>query len=581
MRAMEKAGRDNTTETSTPAPERRPKTARSVVAGCSHAACAISFLLLLASGAHAGEQAALTVLFTSDMHAHVLPFDDVREQPSAGSIAQAATVIARVRRENPRTVVLDGGDVIEGTPLNYYAINAPGAPGEDPTIAAMNLIGYDGAVLGNHEFNFGLVVLARSLAQATFPWLAANLDGAKQAGLPVVPELVLARGGVRIGVLGLTNPNVPHWEPARHWQGLSFADPVVVAREHIAKLRPRADVLIVVLHAGFERDLLSGAPNGSDEENFAWRVAQLDGIDLLLTGHTHRNLAPQRLGKTVIAQPGRWAEFVTRVDLALARHGHHWQVGSWHGENIATVDAAADTHVLAAAESAHRREVAELSRPLGQLTAPLRVSNLPVGDDASVDLIHAVQLEASGAQLSLAAPLGMRAEFPPGPLTPRLAHALYPYPNTLVVVRLTGRELRDVLEHAVRGWIGLDCNPPLPCALIRDPALPPYNFDSLEGATYLVDPTEPVGERIHGLRVAGRVVAADDSFTVAINSYRASGGGGFPHLVAAPRVAQSDTPMVELLVEYFTRHSSLTPAADNNWAFTVPLREVAAPAQRH
>jgi 2',3'-cyclic-nucleotide 2'-phosphodiesterase/3'-nucleotidase len=544
-------------------------------------AAGVLLLVLFVTPARAGEQTTLTVLFTSDMHAHVLPFDDIRERPSMGSIAQAATVIARIRSENPATVVLDGGDIIEGTPLNYYAIVAPGAPGDDPTIAAMNLIAYDGAVIGNHEFNFGLPVLVRSLKQATFPWLAANLEGGEQAGLPVRSEVMLAREGVRIGVLGLTNPNVPHWDPEPHWRGLKFDDPVAVARARIPKLRAQVDVLIVVVHSGFEREPATGTPNGSDEENFAWRLAQLEGIDLLLTGHTHRNLAPQRLGRTVIAQPGRWAEFVTRVDLALTRQGRRWQVTGWRGENIATMGAQADERVLASARGAHERAVAELSRPLGQLLTPVRVSSLPLGDDAAVDLIHAVQLEGSGAQLSLAAPLGVRVEFPAGPLTPRLAHALYPYPNTLVVVRLTGRELKDVLEHAVRGWLGLDCSPPPPCALLRDPSRPSYNFDSVAGATYLVDPTAPVGDRIRGLRVAGRPVTADESFTVVTNSYRASGGGGFPHLVEAPRVAVDDRPMVELLVDYFARHRSLTLVAADNWAFTVPLREMTAPAPAH
>ncbi|OFV79962.1 MAG: hypothetical protein A2Y78_11945 [Acidobacteria bacterium RBG_13_68_16] len=534
-------------------------------------------LALVAAWAPGQERATLTVLFTSDMHANVLPFDDVRNRPTSGSVAQVATLIARVRRESSRVVVLDGGDAIQGTPLGYYAIAAGRANGPDPTVAAMNLVGYDGAVLGNHEFNFGLDVLRRSLEQSRFPWLAANISGAKEARLPIASEVVVKRGGVRVAVLGLTTPNIPRWELSGHWVGLSFADPLAVAAARIPELRKRADVVIVVVHAGFERDLETGAAEGSEDENFAWRLAQLDGIDLLLTGHTHRDVPPRALGKTVVAQPGRWAERVTRVDLDLGRKGRGWGVIGWHGENVKTVGETPDPRVVSAAAEAEARVKAEFARPLGRLEGPLKVASLPMSDDPSLDLIHAVQLEASGAQLSLAAPLrGGWLEFPAGVVTPRLAYALYPYPNTLVVVRLTGSQLRDVMEHAVRGWVGLDCGGG-GTRLLRDPELPPYNYDTLQGATYFVDPSAPVGARVQGLRVAGKAVQGGDTFTLAVNSYRAAGGGGYPHLAGAPRVTEIDRPMLELLVEYFVRHGTITPASDENWSFTVPLREAQAP----
>jgi 2',3'-cyclic-nucleotide 2'-phosphodiesterase/3'-nucleotidase len=557
---------------------RHPESVQRTVEGSHRFWRSVAILLvIIAAWAPAQERVTLTVLFTSDMHANVLPFDDVREKPTNGSVAQVATLIARIRSENARVVVLDGGDAIEGTPLGYYAIAAPGASGSDPTIAAMNLVGYDAAVLGNHEFNFGLDVLRRSLEQSRFRWLGANITGVKETRLPVGEELVLKRGGVRVGVLGLTNPNVPHWELPSHWAGLSFADPIAVAAARVPELRKRADVVIVVLHSGFERGLETGAPDGSENENYAWRLAQLNGIDLLLTGHTHRDIPPRALGKTVVAQPGRWAEVVTRVDLVLDRKGRGWQVTGWHGENLKTGDETPDADVVAAVAGAEARVKVEFSRPLGQLTAPLRVVGLTTSDEPSVDLIHSVQLEASGAQLSLAAPLRGGLEFPAGVVTPRLAYALYPYPNTLVVVRLTGGQLKDVLEHAVRGWVGVECSGS-GTRLLRDPALPPYNYDTLEGATYLVDPSAPVGRRVRGLRVGGKPVQPGDTFAVVINSYRAAGGGGYPHLANAPRMTEIDRPVVDLLVEYCTRHRDITPSADDNWSFTVPLHQAAAAA---
>ncbi len=534
----------------------------------------LAVVLALGAGgvARAERETTLTVLFTSDVHGRVLPFDDVRERPARGSLAQVATLVSRVREQTRNVIVLDGGDAIQGTPLAYYGIAAPGAEGRDPTVAGMNLVGVDAAVLGNHELNFGLDVLRRSIAQSSFPWLAANMKGAQRAGLKVGDELIIERGGVKVGVLGLTNPNIPHWDPPDHWRGLEFLDPVETARQRLAALRAKVDVVVVVAHTGFERDLDTGEGDDSEHENFAWRLAQLEGIDLLLTGHTHRDISPRELGRTVVAQPGRWAERVTRVDFSLTRTGRRWRIAGWQGRNLPTGDEGADQSVAAAVADLHERVSRELSRPLGTLTAPLRLAGAPTADDASVDLVHAVQLEASGAQLSLAAPLGMQAEFSPGPLTPRLAHALYPYPNTLFVVRLTGAQLRDVLEHAVHGWVGVECAVS-GCVAKRDARVPVYAFDTLAGGTYFVDPQAPAGSRIRGLRVGGRPVGAGETFTLAINSYRAVGGGHFPHLDTAPRVAEIDRPMVELLVDYFTRLGTVTPVADDNWAFAPPIRE--------
>jgi len=523
-----------------------------------------------ATAAEPAPKTTITVLYTSDVHARAVPEDLVRQRPLRGSLAQVATLAAAVRAENPNTVLLDGGDAIQGDVIGYYAIAAPDAPGDDPTVAAMNLLGVDAAVLGNHEFNFGLSVLRRSLSQSRFPWLAANLAGAAAAGLPVSGELVLERGGVRIGVLGLTNPNVPNWDPPEHWRGLTFTDPVAVARERVTALRQRADLVIVVAHTGFERDPETGEDDDSGDENFAARLAAVPGIDVLLTGHTHRNIPPRLLGDTIVAQPGRWAEQLSRVDLELERAAGGWRRIGWRGTNLPTRDLVPDAAVIAAVAPARDRAAALLSTSIGRLAAPLVSGGVAAADDPAVDLVHAAQLAASGAQLSLAAPLSAgRVSFPAGEVTVRFAHALYTYPNTLVVVRLTGAQLRDVLEHAVAGWTGVECAPGGSCTALRDPDTPPYAYDTLEGADYVVDLSAPVGQRVRSLRVAGRPIDLHESFTVAVNSYRAAGGGSYPHLATAERVGEVARPMVDLIVDYVRRRGEVEPTATGNWAFTM------------
>lgn len=532
--------------------------------------------LLLAAWAQAET---LTVLYTSDVHGHLLPYDEVRERPARGSLAQVATLVARLRAENPRTVVLDGGDTLQGTPLTHLVLADETADLADPTVAAMHRIGIDAAVLGNHEFNYGLVPLRRAIRQSRFPWLAANLGGAAAAGLKVGDMVVLERGGMRVAVIGLTNPNVPHWELPEHRPGLTFGDPLAAARRLVPQARQRADVVIVVAHTGFERELESGTETGSEEENFAWRLAELPGIDLLLTGHTHRDIAPRRLGATVVAQPGRHAELVTRVDLELERVGNGFRVTNFRGANLPVANEEPDGELVAAVEPARARLAAVFSTVIGELRAPLAVGGVATEDDPALDLVHAAQLHASGAQLSLAAPLaGAPLEFPPGPVTPRLPHALYPYPNSLVVVRLSGAQLRDVLEHAVAGWTGVDCRTGPPCTAFRDRRVPAYAFDTLEGADYAVDLAAPPGHRVRWLRCAGRPVEEGDRFTVVINSYRAAGGGSYPHLATAERVRRVDRWMPDILADYIRARGTLAPRASGNWAFTLPFRGVAVAA---
>lgn len=524
------------------------------------------------ASAFAAQEVTLTVLFTSDVHAHLLPQDDVRQRPARGSLAQVATVVAATRRQNKLTLVLDGGDAIQGTPLAHYVLSGQMGQGQDPTILAMNLVGYDAAVLGNHEFNYGLNVLQRAIAQSRFPWLAANLENLPKAGLAVAPYLVLKRGPLRIGVIGLTNPRVPFWDPPEHWLPLRFQDPVVVGEKLVRALRSQVDVLILVAHTGFERDPLTGEDNGTGEENFAWRLAQIPGVDLLLTGHTHRNIPPTKLGNTWVVQPGRWAELVSRLHVRLRKEGR-WRVVGVYGDNVPVEGFAPHRRLEQALAPLHSQVLAELARPLGELLAPLPFGGPPVGDNPGVDLIHEVQLWASGAQLSLAAPLaGSFQEFPAGKLTPRLAHALYPYPNTLVVLRVTGAQLRAILEHAQRAWRGIRCQPENPCELLRDPTFPPYNFDSVEGVNYLVDPNAPLGHRVRGLSFQGRPVRDTDSFTLVVNSYRAAGGGGYPFLRDLPREKAIPRQVVDLMVAYFAHMGRLSPLASENWLFAPRLR---------
>jgi len=519
-----------------------------------------------AAGPPAAEH--ITVLHTSDLHGAVLPFNDFANRPSdRGSLAQVATLVDEIREEAGHPVLLlDSGDTIQGSPFEQFVHVRWGEA--SPTIDAMNRIGYEAMAVGNHEFNFGLEVLRRAEAQADFPFLSANtLD--KDTGEPAFPPFaVIETGALRVGVLGLTTPNVPGWEKPENYAGLEFQPMDEAAREWVPVLRQdeRCDLVIVLAHTGFELDPESGAPNGTAHENFTSRLTEVPGIDLLLTGHTHEDIPPHEVNGVIVSQPKARAQLLTRIDLELIRGSTGWRIESWKGVNLPTGGAQADTEILKANALAHQRLAETLDGPVGEVTAEVRVDDCRIEDCAAVDLLHAVQLEVSGAELSLAALLNAHApRLAPGPVNWRWVHAFYVYPNTLEAVRLTGAQVRDVLEHAARFYDGLECPAEGGCTLLTDASIPHYNVDTMAGVTYRIDPTRPEGSRVQDLRFDGLPIDPEATFTVACNSYRASGGGLFPHLAEAEVVWRSSAEMADLIGDYLMTHRPWRPVVDDNW----------------
>ena len=512
------------------------------------------------------EQARLTVLHTSDLHGQVLPFSNARNQPVKGSLAQVATMVEEIRRLSDHPVLMfDSGDTIQGELLEQFAHVKWSEP--SPTITAMNLIGYDAMAVGNHEFNFGLEVLRRAESAAHFPVLSANtLDEKGEPAFP--PYIVVVAGPVRVGVLGLVTPNIPGWEQPDNYRGLRFQAMDEAARHWVPVLRDRerCDVVVVLAHTGFELDLASGADDGTAYENFGWRLAQVEGIDLLLTGHSHQEITPESINGVIVSQPRARARLLTRIDLRMERDGGGWRIAGWVGANLPVGEAEPDPGLIEAFAPLQERVADALDAPLSTVTGPVSVRGCRLADCAALDLIHEAQLEASGADLSLASLLtDGTPDLAPGPVSWRWVHGLYVYPNTLQVVELTGAQVKDVLEHAARYYTGFDCGPSSGCAVLTNPVVRHYNVDNVSGVSYRIDPTRPEGDRVRDLRYRGQSLGLHETFKLVCNNYRGAGGGGYPHLADAPIVWTSSKEVAELIGEYLERRDLWRPVVDGNW----------------
>lgn len=544
----------------------------------------VSFLLLLSlrlsAPAGASERVEITVLQTSDLHMNLLPWDYARGREADWGLARVATRVRQIRATAPHVLLLDAGDTIQGAPTGWLEARRP-AGGPHPMAAAMNAIGYDAMAVGNHEFNFGLEVLRRAQRDSTFPWLSANTRLSAD-GSPAFPEYVVKElGGVRVGVLGLTTPNIPGWEPEANRPGLKWEDPVVTAARLVPVLRgpESCDVVVALIHSGLEVDPVTGEPEGRALGNRVVALAkEVPGIDLILTGHTHRRIPLSRVHGVPFVQPGRWGEVLARVDLVVEKSKRKARVVSIRGELLPSDGSVeADPEVVAIAAPHHERALAYLDEPLATAAGPFPGQRARLEDTALLDLINETQREATGADLSLTSLLPFRYDgWEEGPLTVRHVYSLYPYENQLVVLEVDGATLRAVLEQAATFYGSAEWRDGRLVVTPRE-GVSPYNFDVLQGASYRVDPTAPVGSRVKALRFRGRDVKDGDRFSLAVNSYRAQGAGGYGMLAGAKVLRAYNDEVRELLVERLRAAGTVHPVTDGNW-FLAPETTWAPPS---
>ena len=530
------------------------------------------FLLLLAFvlavPALAAERVTITVLQTSDLHANVLPWNYARGETADWGLARVATRVREVRKRSKHVLLLDGGDTIQGAPAGWLEARRPKG-GPHFMAAAMNALRYDAMVVGNHEFNFGLEVLRRAQKDSSFPWLSANTRNAAGGG-PAFPEYVVKTlGGVRVGVLGLTTPNIPGWEPEANRPGLSWESPVETAKRLVPVLKEteRCDVVVVLFHSGLEVDPATGETNGTDYENHVVRLAKsVPGVDLILTGHSHRRLPLTRVHGVPVTQPGRWGEVLARVDLVVERVMGIARVVEARGELLPSDGSVAvDAEVAAIAGPPHERALAYLDEPIATAAGPFPADRARLEDSALLDLINETQLAATGAQLSMTSLLPFRHDgWKAGPVTVRDVYSVYPFENQLVVVEIDGARLRALLEHAATFYESAEWKDGR-LLLTPRPGMRPYNFDVVQGASYRIDPTAPPGRRVRELRYHGREVRDEDLFTLAVNSYRAQGSGGYVALRGARVVRAYNDEIRELLVERLRSAGTIHPVTDRNW----------------
>lgn len=550
------------------------------------------------------EELTLKIAATSDVHGNFFPYNFITLSSGDGSLARVATRVRELRDSlgTERVILLDNGDILQGQPTAYY-YNFIKSDIPHPTARMLNYLGYDAQTIGNHDVETGHNVYDRYRRDlGKLPLLGANVID-KSTGKPyLTPYTVIDRGGVRVAILGLLTPAIPAWLPETLWEGLEFEDMVESASKWVPYIleNEKPDLLVGLFHSGHD----SAKMTGEWRENASLLVAeQVPGFDLIFMGHDHTLFnSPEKNqvdSKAVILNPANNASYLAEGEIRMVRDKDGRIADKKITGRLTPLNNLKPDSAFMREFEPERREILDfVSKKIGTSTGDFSVRDAYFGPSAFMELLHDLQLEISGAEISLAAPLSFDAVIRKGDLHMSDMFTLYKYENMLYTIAMTGRELKDYLEMSYSLWTDVMENPSDNLLLFSGGKAakgdyakllnPSYNFDSAAGINYTVDVTKPRGEKITIHSMAdGTPFDFDKTYKVAVNSYRGNGGGdlltkgaGIPHDELKSRILSStDKDLRFYLIKEIEKRGEISPVVTPNWRF-VPEEYVVPAAKR-
>ncbi|AVK63960.1 bifunctional metallophosphatase/5'-nucleotidase [Lactobacillus sp. CBA3606] len=510
----------------------------------------------------------IKLISTSDVHGYLAPTDySRRDHVVPFGLSRAATVIqqlTQIDNDDVWPIVIDNGDFVQGSPLTYFiARQHQEAAPLYSRLANRNHV--QAGVFGNHEFNYGLDFLDLCESARNYPMLAANIHDDQHRTLFSKPYTILERAGVKVAILGLTTQFVAHWELAKHLDGLHFEDVVATAKKYVPKLRALADVVVVAYHGGLERDPHTDAPTErlNGENRGAALLAEVPGIDALITGHQHRKLAVTVHGVPV-TQPGMKGTNVGVITLDL-----NDQKQIIHGQPavLSVKNAQPDAETMALIQPINHKMEDWLDTPLGKINGNMLVHNhleARLHNHPYINFINQVEMTATGTDIAATALFNNDVPGLKQHVTMREVMNSYIYPNKLAVETITGAALKQALERCASYFL-LQAGQVIVNPEFLKPKLRHYIYDIYSGIDYTFDLTRPIGQRVVQLDYHGQPVQPDQPLTVTLNHYRAGGGGNYPMYSRDKITRQLSIDMTVLIADYFAENPVVTARQPTNF----------------
>lgn len=556
-----------------------------VISGC--------LLALGASSANAMTTKEKTIdlkfIETSDVHGSFFPYDFINRKPKAGSLARVATYVNQLRSQHGENVILlDNGDILQGQPVNYYS-NYVDTTSANIAAQVVNYLRYDAQTIGNHDVETGHRVYDKWVSATHCPILGANVIDTKTNKPYLKPYTILKRGGARIAIIGLLTPAIPNWLGENLWSGLRFEEMVSSARQwmRVVKEQEKADIVIGLFHSGKD----GGITTPDYKEDAALAVArEVPGFDVVFFGHDHTRYADaitNSEGKRVVClDPANNAMSVAQADLQLVKKKGRWCVKESQWKLVDVADLPVDNDFVDHFSAFNETVKAYADRVIGTFENTISTRDSYFGNSAFNDLILNLELSITKADVAFNAPVSFDVAIKKGPVRVADMFNLYKYENQLFVMRLTGKEIRKALEMSYDLWVNTMTSPDDHLLLLDSKTRGDqqrlgfknfsFNFDSAAGIDYEVDVTKPNGQKVKVLKMSnGEPFDENKYYKVAVNSYRANGGGEL--LTRGAGIAKDDLndrivwrseyDLRHYLMEEIKRLGTLNPKPNTNWRF--------------
>lgn len=540
----------------------------------------------------------LKVIETSDVHGHFFPYDFMEQKPLKGTLVRANTYINSQRSiYGDNLLLIDNGDILQGQPCVYWS-NYVMPEDENLAASVINYMGYDAETVGNHDIEPGHKVYDKWIREVRCPLLGANIvkeeckngkASPKSIYNGLKPYSVHYKDGVKICIIGLLTPTIPSWLNHSIWKGIEFEEMVSCARKWVKYIQDyeKPDLIFGLFHSGLD----GGIVTDECAENATADVArEVPGFDIIFFGHdhqVHKEWIVNKNGQNVLCiDPSCYVKNVAEAEIELTYTNGKLAKKSIEGHIVNVLDEEVDTDMLNHFQPKIEAVKAYVSQKIGRFESPIYTRESFFGNSAFTDLIHNLQLQITKADISFNAPLSFNTTIKAGDVTMADMFKLYRFENLLFVLRMTGEEIRKHLEYSYDMWTNTMKSPEDHALRLNDNSKDDqqrtgfqyytFNFDSACGIDYEVDLTKPDGEKVKILQLSnGTPFDEKKWYKVAMNSYRANGGGelltvgaGIPKDSLASRVVYcSELDQRHYLMKEIERQGIVNPQPNHNWRF--------------